>query len=126
MSTGNRTFDPQAALEFKYFIESLLEFTENELVKTLKREPLRRAPALGFYSSGLQRAQEYEESWKAIWRDLQYMRGMYKAIINNIEIALEGHETSEEINVKDQDEFVAALEGVAAPKPTVSGETWNA
>jgi hypothetical protein len=125
---AERKFDPEAVARYRdfllYWLEDVIE-AEGGPISSMKEGTLKKAPAFGTTSEGKEAATTYATSHQTAWGNLQALRQSLFGIIQALNAALEGVETSEEYNVDDfktqYDEFASSSAG-----STGSGNTAGA
>ncbi|MBO3735595.1 hypothetical protein [Glycomyces niveus] len=118
---AERKFDPDAVARYRdfllYWLEDVLE-AEGGPISSMREGALKKAPAFGTTSEGKEAAATYATSHQTAWGNLQALRQSLFGIIQALNAALEGVETSEEYNVDDfktqYDEFASSSAGSAA------------
>ncbi|MEV3938315.1 hypothetical protein AB0K52_20355 [Glycomyces sp. NPDC049804] len=125
---AERKFDPDAVARYRdfllYWLEDVLE-AEGGPISSMRDGALKKAPAFGTTSEGKEAATAYGTSHQTVWGNLQALRQSLFGIIQALNAALEGNETSEAYNVDDfktqYDEFASSSAGYAAGGTATTG-----
>ncbi|MEU6857676.1 hypothetical protein AB0B28_02180 [Glycomyces sp. NPDC046736] len=101
---AERKFDADAVARYRdfllYWLEDVLE-AEGGPIDTIKTGALKKAPGFGTTSEGIKAAQTYSTSHSTAWGNLQALRQSLFGVIQALNAALEGYETSEDYTVDD-------------------------
>lgn len=108
---AERKFDPDAVAHFRDFALNELEKLEEigGACDTMKNGALRKAPAFGTTVEGQSAIVDYQTSHANTWTNLQALRQSLFGIVQALNAALEGHETSEEYHEDDFDSYYNEL-----------------
>ncbi|QSB05040.1 hypothetical protein [Natronoglycomyces albus] len=101
MAKGDRVLDPEAIQDFQQYIQAQLDHLDNVVVPSMESGTLSYAPAFGRLDSSVQAARVYNDFFGATWDNVQQLRGVYKAMLKQLNGALGAHDESETANTAD-------------------------
>lgn len=101
MAKGDRVLDPDSIRDFQQYLQAQVDLLDDDIIPAMKTGVLSNAPAFGRLQASNNARTVYDEFFGNTWDNMQKIRGVYCAMLKQLEGALDAHNESETANTSD-------------------------